>query len=79
VIIIGCDCHPGFQQIAYVHGRGRTLRATPGTQGRGRTLLPRPQKRCMRVHIGMEASGYARRFERFLAELQLRCGLATLP
>ncbi len=40
MIIIGCDYHPDFQQIAYVNtDHGRTERAPPGTQGGSRAVL----------------------------------------
>jgi transposase len=69
--IIGCDYHPGFQQIAFVDTETGELQERRlqhreeaekfyhelGTQG-------------MQVRVGMEASGHARWFERLLAELQ---------
>jgi transposase len=74
MIIIGCDYHPGFQQIAFVDT------ATGDCEER---LLPHREEaekfyrdlaaQGMKVLVGMEASGHARWFERLLAEL--RCEL----
>jgi len=70
MIIVGCDYHPGFQQIAYVDTEtGELLEQR----------LPHPEEaerfyrdlaaRGARVRVGMEASGHGRWFERLLAEL----------
>ena len=70
IIIIGCDYHPGFQQIAF----GDTETGDYGEQrlehreGAGkfyRDLAAQGKK----VRVGMEAGGHARWFERLLAEL----------
>ena len=70
MIIIGCDYHPGFQQIAFVdtetgelqeqrlQHREEAEKFYRDLAGRGAT-----------VRVGMEASGHARWFERLLAEL----------
>jgi transposase len=71
MIIIGCDYHPGFQQIAFVDTDTGELQERRlehreeaekfyrdlGTQGAA-------------VRLGMEASGHARWFERLLSELR---------
>src|SRR5712692_509168 len=71
MIIIGCDYHPGFQQIAFVdtetgecserrlehREEAEKFYRDLGTQGAA-------------VRLGMEASGHARWFERLLSELQ---------
>jgi transposase len=71
MIIIGCDYHPGFQQIAFVdtetgelqerrlehHQEAEKFYRDLATQG-------------IKVRVGMEASGHARWFERLLSELQ---------
>ena len=71
MIIIGCDYHPGFQQIAFVD--------TDTGELRERRLLHREEAekfyrdlaaRGAKVRVGMEASGHARWFERLLEELQ---------
>lgn len=69
MLIIGCDYHPSFQQIAFLdtetgecgqrrldHGTGEAERFYRGLRGSS-------------VRIGMEASGHTRWFERLLAEL----------
>jgi transposase len=70
MLIIGCDYHPSFQQIAWVdtesgecgeqrlvHGGGEAERYYRGLKGHG-------------VRVGIEATGHARWFEGLLAELQ---------
>ena len=70
MIIIGCDYHPGFQQIAFVdtetgdYGEQR-LGHSEGAEKFYRELAAQGKK----VRVGMEASGHARWFERLLAEL----------
>lgn len=70
MLIIGCDYHPGFQQIAFVD----TDTGEPGE----RRLLHREEaeqfyrglkQRGLSVRVGMEASGHSRWFERWLHEL----------
>ena len=69
MLIIGCDYHPGFQQIAFVDtetgelGERRLTHREEAEQFYG-TLKERG------VRVGMEASGHARWFERLLADLQ---------
>src|SRR6476646_35457 len=72
MIIIGCDYHPGVQQIASA--------ATETGEFQETRLQHREQAeqyyrelalRGMQVRLGMEASGQARWFERLLAELQM--------
>jgi len=72
MIIIGVDFHPEFQQIALVDtdtGELREQRLTHREEAERfyRTLAAAGQQ----VRVGMEASGYGRWFERFLAQLQL--------
>jgi transposase len=69
VIIIGCDYHPGFQQIAFVD-------TETGEFGE-RRLTHREEAEQFydslkerRVRVGMEASGHARWFERWLNDLR---------
>ena len=70
MLIIGCDYHPGFQQIAFVDtetgelGAQRLTHREEAEQFYG-TLKERS------VRVGMEASGHARWFERLLRDLQL--------
>src|SRR5256885_3156954 len=72
MIIIGCDYHPGFQQIALVDTetgelQERRLQHREEAEKFYRDLAAQE----MKVRVGMEASGHARWFERLLAELQL--------
>src|SRR5450759_3367213 len=71
-IIIGCDYHPSFQQIAFVDSetgelQERRLQHREEAEKFYRDLAAQGIK----VRVGMEASGHARWFERLLAELQL--------
>src|ERR1700687_2493025 len=71
MIIVGCDYHPGFQQIAFVDTdtgelQERRLQHREAAEKFYRDL----GAQGMRVRVGMEASGQARWFERLLAELQ---------
>jgi transposase len=68
--IIGCDYHPGFQQIAFVDTdtgelRERRLQHPEEAEQFYRGLAAQG----MKVRVGMEASGHARWFERLLVEL----------
>ena len=69
-MIIGCDYHPGFQQIAFVDTETgecgeRRLQHREEAEKFYRDLAAQG----MKVRVGMEASGHARWFERLLAEL----------
>jgi len=71
MIIIGCDYHPSFQQIAFVDTetgelQERRLQHREEAEKFYRDLAAQGRK----VGVGMEASGHARWFERLLAELQ---------
>jgi len=68
-MIIGCDYHPSFQQVAFVDTRSgecgeRKLTHQMEAESFYRNL------HGQEVRIGMEATGHARWFERLLAELQ---------
>ena len=70
MIIIGCDYHPGFQQIASVDTETgdyeeQRLEHSETAEKFYRDLAAQGKK----VRAGMEASGHARWFERLLAEL----------
>ena len=72
MLIIGCDYHPGFQQIAFLDrdtGVFQEKRLAHPTEAEQfyRGLAATGQK----VRVGMEASGQSRWFERLLGELQL--------
>ena len=69
--IIGCDYHPGFQQIAFMDTetgelQERRLQHPAEAEKFYRELAAQG----VQVRVGMEASGHARWFERLLAELQ---------
>jgi transposase len=71
MIIVGCDYHPSFQQIAFVDTdtgelKEQRLGHREGAEEFYRALAARGQQ----VRVGMEASGHARWFERLLAEMQ---------
>ena len=70
MIIIGCDYHPSFQQIAFVDTetgelQERRLQHREEAEKFYRDLAAQG----MKVRVGMEASGQARWFERLLSEL----------
>ena len=72
MLIIGCDYHPGFQQIAFVDTetgelQERRLQHREEAEEFYRDLAAQG----MKVRVGMEASGHARWLERLLAELNL--------
>ena len=71
MIIIGCDYHPAFQQIAFMDTetgelQERRLQHPAEAEKFYRELAAQG----VQVRVGMEASGHARWFERLLAELQ---------
>ena len=69
MIIIGCDFHPGFQQIAMVNdatGEYQELRLEHGN-GEAEQFYRRLQGQVVRV--GMEAGGHSRWLEGLLSEL----------
>jgi len=72
MIIVGCDYHPGFQQIVLVDtetGELKEQRLEPCEPAERfyRELARRGEK----VRLGMEASGHSRWFERLLGELHI--------
>jgi transposase len=71
MMIIGCDYHPAFQQIAFVDTdpgelQEQRLQHREETEKFYRNLAAQG----MKVRVGMEANGHARWLERLLAELQ---------
>ena len=71
MMIIGCDYHPGFQQIAFVDTDSgefaeRRLAHREEAEGFYRELGAQGKS----VRIGMEASGHAGWFERVVSELR---------
>ncbi len=58
MIIIGCDYHPGFQQIAYVNtDTGELSEARLGHKEQAEQFYRELSKRGVPVRVGMEASG----------------------
>ena len=80
MIIIGCDYHPGFQQIASVDSETGEVneRRLEHREEAEKFYRDLGDQRAV-VRVGMEASGHARWFERLLGELQfeLRIGDAA--
>ena len=70
MLIIGCDYHPSFQQIAFVHtqtgelGERRLVHREEAEQFYGKL-----KEQSVKVRVGMESSGHSRWFERLLYEL----------
>ena len=78
-MIIGCDYHPAFQQIAFVDSdtgelQERRLQHPEEAEQFYRDLAAQGVK----VRVGMEASGHARWFERLVAELQIELWIGDL-
>jgi transposase len=72
MIIIGCDYHPGFQQIVFVdtetgEWKEQRLEHREAAEAFYRELVSGGEK----VRVGMEASGHAHWFERLLGELDI--------
>ena len=71
MLIIGCDYHPGFQQIAFVDTEtgecGERRLAHPGEAEQFYREL---KQQNLAVRVGMESSGHSRWFERLLCDLQ---------
>jgi transposase len=71
MLIIGCDYHPGSQQIAFVDtdggevGERRLLH-----RGEAEQFYGRLREQGIEARVGMEASGHSRWFERLLGDLQ---------
>jgi len=71
MMIIGCDYHPGFQQITYVNtDTGELSEQHLGHKEEAEQFYHDLKTRGLMVRVGMEASGHARWFERLLADLE---------
>ena len=71
MMIIGCDYHPGFQQIAFVDSdSGEFAERRLAHREEAEQFYRDLAGRGVRVRLGMEASGQARWFERLLSELR---------
>ncbi len=72
MIIIGCDYHPGFQQIAFVdRDTGEFQERRLAHRAEAEQFYRELAVRGVPVRVGMEASGQGRWFERLLAELRI--------
>ncbi len=70
-MIIGCDYHPGFQQIAFVDTEtGELQKRRLEYREEAEKFYRELGTQNIKVRVGMEASGHARWFERLLSELQ---------
>ena len=71
MLIIGCDYHPGFQQIAFVDtDTGELGERRLGHREQAEKFYQECKQRNVAMRVGMEASGHARWFERLLRDLQ---------
>src|SRR5579859_602296 len=71
MLIIGCDYHPGFQQIAFVDKEtGELGECRLAHREQAEQFYRELKQRNVAVRVGMESSGHSRWFERLLRELQ---------
>ena len=70
MLIIGCDYHPGFQQIALVDDEtGELVERRLGHREEAEKFYVELKQQNAAVRVGMESSGHSRWFERLLGEL----------
>jgi len=70
MLVIGCDYHPSFQQIALVDtASGELQQRRLGDREEAEHFYRVLAKSGNKVRVGLEASGHAGWFERLLAEL----------
>jgi transposase len=70
MLIIGCDYHPGFQQIAFVDREtGECGERRLAHREEAEQFYRELKARSLRVRVGMESSGHSRWFERLMQEL----------
>ena len=71
MLIIGCDYHPSFQQIAFVDtDTGELQERRLEHRAEAEKFYRELAAEGVKVRMGMEASGQARWFERLLGELK---------
>src|SRR5262249_18611313 len=76
MLVIGCDYHPSFQQIAFVDTETGELREERLEHREGAEKYYRGLAVAVeRVGVGMEARGHAGWLERLVAELQFELGI----
>ena len=70
MLIIGCDYHPGFQQIACVDAEsGELWEHRLLHRDQAEQFYRKLQGQNRKVRLGIESSGHSRWFERLLHEL----------
>src|SRR5947207_1078210 len=70
MLIIGCDYHPGLQQIAFVDmNTGELSEERLSHREQAEQFYRELKQRGIGVRVGMESSGHSRWFERLLDEL----------
>ena len=71
MLIVGCDYHPSFQQIAWVETDSGEVgeRALMHSTGEAEKFYRKLKDEGVKVRVGIEATGHARWFERLLADL----------
>ena len=70
MLIIGCDYHPGFQQIALVDtNTGELSERRLAHREEAEQFYRELKQQNLPVRVGMESSGHSRWFERLLEEL----------
>ncbi|HZS99569.1 MAG TPA: transposase [Terriglobales bacterium] len=70
MFIVGCDYHPGFQQIACVETDTGALSGTAlGHPEQAEQFYRELHQRNVSARVGMDSRGHSRRFERLLHEL----------
>src|SRR5450631_3089996 len=71
MMIIGCDYHPGFQQIAFVDTEtGEVQERRLGHREEAEKFYRDLAAQAVSARLGMEASGHARWLERLFSELR---------
>jgi transposase len=71
MLIIGCDYHPGFQQIAFVETEtGEAGERRLAHREEAEQFYQDLKQQNTTVPLGMESSGHSRWFERLLRDLQ---------
>jgi hypothetical protein len=71
MLIVGCDYHPSFQQIAWVDTESGECSEQPlmHSNGEAERFYRKLKEQGVKVRVGIEATGHSRWFERLLAEL----------
>jgi transposase len=71
MLIIGCDYHPGFQQIALVNTETGEFEERPlAHREEAERFYGELKEKNLSARVGMEASGHSRWLERLLSQFQ---------